>query len=75
VVYPNPFKEQVNLQLYAPMAAQLPYRITNTLGQVLQQGTFETQEGINTFTLPTNGLLQGVYLFHTQGKMVKIVKN
>ncbi len=75
VLYPNPFKQQISLQLYAPMAAKLPYSITNTLGQVLYEGSFQTQEGINTFVLPTERLPQGIYLFHTQGKMVKIIKN
>lgn len=75
VLYPNPFKENINLQFYAPMAAQLPYTITNTLGQILYQGSFQTQEGVNNFVLPTENLPKGFYLFHTQGKMVKLIKN
>lgn len=75
VVYPNPFEDKINLQLYAPMAAKLPYTITNTLGQVLYTGTFQTQEGVNNFALPMDNLPKGFYLFNTQGKMVKLIKN
>lgn len=75
VLFPNPFKDNIQLQLYAPMVAKLPYTITNALGQVLYEGTFQTQKGVNTFTLPTNDLPVGVYLFHTQGKVVKLIKN
>jgi hypothetical protein len=57
------------------MAATLPYTITNTLGQVLYEGTFQTQEGLNSFTLPTDNLPVGMYLFNTQGKVVKLIKN
>ncbi|MGH1335512.1 MAG: VPS10 domain-containing protein [Aureispira sp.] len=75
VLYPNPFSDKINLQLYAPMAAQLPYTITNTLGQILHEGTFQTQEGVNNFALPMGDLPKGFYLFNTQGKMVKLIKN
>jgi PKD repeat protein len=75
VLFPNPFKDNIQLQLYAPMAATLPYTITNTLGQVLYEGTFQTQEGLNSFTLPTDNLPVGMYLFNTQGKVVKLIKN
>lgn len=75
VVYPNPFRGEVQLQLEAPMAAELPYLITNTLGQVLIKGNFQTQEGVNNFVLPMQSLPQGVYLLHTQDRIVKLVKN
>ncbi|MFK7796255.1 MAG: T9SS type A sorting domain-containing protein [Aureispira sp.] len=75
VLFPNPFKDHIQLQLYAPMVATLPYTITNALGQILYEGTFQTQEGINTFTLPTENLPTGIYLFNTQGKVVKLIKN
>ncbi len=75
VVFPNPFREEISLQFYAPMAAQLPYRITNTLGQVLYQGNFQAQEGDNSFILPTRDLPKGLYLLHTQDKTVKLIKN
>jgi hypothetical protein len=75
VVYPNPFRDQITLQFHAPMTALLPYRITNTLGQVLYDGTFQAQEGNNSFILPIERLPQGMYLLHTQGKMVKLIKN
>ena len=57
------------------MAAELPYLITNTLGQVLVKGNFQTQEGVNTFVLPMQSLPQGVYLLHTQDRIVKLIKN
>ena len=75
VIFPNPTKGTLNVQLYSSNDLSLPYRLTNSLGQQLQAGYFETQEGINTFPLPLQDLPQGVYLLHVQGKMLKVVKN
>lgn len=75
VVFPNPFKAQVSLQFYSDIEAHLPFRITNLLGQELTKGSVLATKGVNTFALPMEDLPQGVYLLHTEGKMIKLVKN
>ncbi|BDS14872.1 VPS10 domain-containing protein [Aureispira anguillae] len=75
VVFPNPFKDEISLQFHSEIAASLPFRITNLLGQNLIQGNVKAVRGLNTFTLPMSDLPQGVYLLHTEGKMIKLVKN
>lgn len=75
VVYPNPTEGTLYVQLYSINGQPLPYSLTNSLGQSLKEGYFETQEGINTFQLPLESYPQGVYLLHVQGKMIKLVKN
>lgn len=74
VVYPNPFDNELNVELYSKNGLALPYRITNTLGQVLQEGSFKPQQGINIFPLSLAIYPQGVYLLHIQGKMIKLVR-
>ncbi|WP_052598499.1 T9SS type A sorting domain-containing protein [Aureispira sp. CCB-QB1] len=75
VVFPNPFKNEVSLQFHSEFAANLPYRITNLLGQNLLQGQVQASKGLNTFVLPIQDLPKGIYLLHTEGKMIKLVKN
>lgn len=75
VVYPNPTNKEQYIQLYSTENLALPYRLTNSLGQVLYQGTLPTQEGMNTFRLPVQDYPQGIYLLHIQGKTIKLVKN
>lgn len=75
VVYPNPSKNKVYIQLYSDDNLALPYQLTNSLGQLLYQGALPTQEGVNTFPLPVQDYPQGIYLLHVQGKTIKIVKN
>ena len=74
-VFPNPFKDEVSVQFYAEMEGRLPYRITNLLGQNLQVGNLEASKGLNTFKLPIIDLPKGIYLFHVEGSMFKLVKN
>lgn len=75
VVFPNPFKDKISLQFHADLDANLPFRITNLLGQTLVQGQVKANKGLNTYDLPMDDLPQGVYLLHAEGKMIKLVKN
>ena len=49
--------------------------ITNSLGQYLFEGKLKVKSGLNSFTLPLNGLLPGVYLLKLNGKLFKLIKN
>lgn len=51
------------------------YQVTNLLGQVLMEGVFNAEPGLNTFKLPFNNLMTGVYLLKVEGKMMKLIKN
>jgi hypothetical protein len=73
-VYPNPFKSEINLQFNAKVNVEIPYTVTNLLGQVLIKQTFGAKKGENKHCLPIQNLPQGVYLLHIEGKMIKLVK-
>lgn len=74
VVFPNPFNKEVKLQFEAEKAMQMPYKITNLLGQTLKQLSYKTVIGRNTILLPTQDLPQGVYLLHVADRTIKLVK-
>lgn len=60
--FPNPTTDQLTYQLNAQQAESLTIRMTNVLGQVAQEWTFETQVGINTQVLDLSRVAAGTYL-------------
>lgn len=66
-LYPNPAKEYAFLDFYAPYAATLQLQIRNGLGQLVQQGTVESELGENQLPIELGTLTTGaygVYLLH-----------
>lgn len=67
-IYPNPVKEQLNLNLQLDQPTYLTGTIRNSLGQTITQlfqSEFQTGTSLHTFNLPTN-LAKGYYFLVLQ---------
>lgn len=60
-VFPNPFRENVNIQVHTPKNKVVSLQITNTLGQVIYTQNENLITGDNTLNLPTKDLANGIY--------------
>ena len=66
--YPNPFNNTLIVNVSAPA----PYTLTDLSGKALMQGNLQPESGraaVATETLPA-----GMYLLHTAGSVLKVVK-
>ena len=66
--YPNPFNNTLIVNVSAPA----PYTLTDLSGKALMQGNLQPESGraaLSTETLPA-----GMYLLHTAGSVLKVVK-
>ncbi|MEM7659383.1 MAG: T9SS type A sorting domain-containing protein, partial [Bacteroidota bacterium] len=61
-VYPNPTREQFQLEMYTPEPSQLEFLLFNQLGQQLVKKSFELKGGVTNLTLSSNEWAEGVYL-------------
>lgn len=59
-VYPNPVQDELNIADIVQPQAQMSYRITNAMGQVVASGA------LNTATLNVTGLVSGTYVLTVQ---------
>lgn len=65
---PNPFTDQLTLQLNAAFAESVQYLIYNELGKVVQRGTIDLHKGQNQYELSTSDLDVGIYFIEIEGK-------
>ena len=63
-IAPNPFHQQLNIQLSLEQAQDLTIEISNLLGQLVFSQNWETTIGENQVTLPLPSLEAGTYLLH-----------
>ena len=63
-IYPNPFVEQINLEISAKESSSCNWRIYDMTGQVIMSGNQSIEKGNNTLTLDASGLAKGVYVLN-----------
>ncbi len=79
-VLPNPFKDNIQIELKIPYDAQLSILLFNLLGQPITEINFENQvqKGNKSFIFSTNSLPQGAYWLqiHFDNKVItkKLIK-
>lgn len=62
-VYPNPFVETFNVELFALQEEKIQMQLTDLDGRVYYQQSFEVVNGFNTIEIQTNGQLsKGIFL-------------
>lgn len=64
VVFPNPVTDQCSFQINSPKPAVVWLSILDLTGRVVGQKKYASQQGLNTFTYDTKGLLNGVYVMY-----------
>ena len=60
-VYPNPAKDQVNINLNMEQSENVEVSVFNTVGQVVLNENFGSMNGVNTLTLNLGDLTTGIY--------------
>jgi subtilisin-like proprotein convertase family protein len=74
-VYPNPFSNAFNLQLYLPKADKIEMTIMDITGKIVQQDAFELPQGQNDFSVPVDeDLGKGIYLLNLRSADGAVVK-
>jgi hypothetical protein len=63
-VYPNPFKEQVNLDLFVKEENKVIWNIYDMTGKVVLSGSENITAGYSTFNIDATGLSKGVYMLN-----------
>jgi hypothetical protein len=75
LVYPNPARVSFTVDVPAVPAANLvEAELLNTLGQVVRRQTAALPAGGAHFTVPTVGLVTGVYVLRLQAGAFTITK-
>jgi hypothetical protein len=59
--FPNPFAEEVSVELNAQVAGTCELRLVNTLGQVVRRESKEVLAGFGVMSIATDDLAGGVY--------------
>jgi hypothetical protein len=77
-VYPNPFKDIVNLTIASTQATTADVCITDLTGKVVSRITLAIAEGNNTITLDNSALETGMYvatvIINSEKHTVKLIK-
>lgn len=77
-LYPNPAKDQSHLKLNMNEAGDVTLSIYEITGKLVQQGTHNLSEGVNTIDMDTNSLAKGMYLVTINSgnakKTVRLIK-
>ncbi len=63
-IYPNPVVNDVNLEFTMNKPTDVVVSVFNTYGQVIEQQTLYTNNGINRLTINTNSWSKGIYLLN-----------
>lgn len=62
IIYPNPTRTDLNVQLYVDAATTLNWSVQDLLGRAVLEQQISAQTGIQTFQIPTQTLPDGTYL-------------
>ncbi|MCB9037208.1 MAG: T9SS type A sorting domain-containing protein [Lewinellaceae bacterium] len=74
-VYPNPFKQDTQLEIILTIPAPVSLRIRNLSGQVIRSWLFDLEEGIHSFPLSLAEIPSGMYFVEwTAGKYAGLLK-
>lgn len=67
-VYPNPVQSEANLVFSLKNAGRnaARLRLVNPMGQIVLQNNLQTVQGLNSYTLPVEGLSAGIYYLHLE---------
>jgi bacillolysin len=68
LVFPNPAKEKIMVQLSLEAAGTITLSITDFVGRVVMQQSLSLQAGSNTITLPLAKYSPGIYFLNASGK-------
>lgn len=64
-IYPNPTVDYFNLAIYGTNESEASYQITNSTGQIYEEGILQLDLGMNTFSMTLrNSWPDGVYSFN-----------
>lgn len=76
--YPNPARNQINVDFYSERSVETQFRILNTLGQRVYSNMTQLNTGINNLRFNTEQLSAGIYFLQIQQedgqKIVKFIK-
>ena len=62
-VYPNPARSNINIQLELNEFNSVEFRLYNLTGEIIKHQTINNfQPGLNTFSINTNGISNGIYM-------------
>jgi hypothetical protein len=77
-VYPNPFKDKLNIDFAALAKGEITVQIIDVSGKIIENKKLEVLPGNNSILFETNHLVNGVYLINIVGeginKTLKLVK-
>ncbi len=62
VLYPNPARQQVTIQLNAAQSGGVTIRIADIMGQAIYQNDYNTAKGINEWNVPLASYAKGIYI-------------
>jgi len=60
-IFPNPVKNQLNLEVFSPTSITSFIDVTNIAGKSILRKRAELKSGLNTLTIETNGLAESIY--------------
>jgi hypothetical protein len=63
-IYPNPFVEQINLEISSAEATSFAWNIYDITGKVIMSGTQALGIGNTTMNIDASGLSKGVYVLN-----------
>jgi Zn-dependent metalloprotease len=67
-IFPNPAKDLVTLRFYSIFNSSVPMILTDLTGRIITKTDLAAVEGPNSFTLPVNDYLPGIYLLRIGDK-------
>lgn len=73
-LYPNPNQGSFTLSLSMLAKGNVTLKVTNTLGEVIDQRTFEVQPGQHSFFIDNQRFATGVYFVQLQSKQGTYIK-
>ncbi len=77
--YPNPFKDELNINVNIPIKGSLYMKIVNLLGEtVLEPTEADVAKGYNSFPVNLRTLSSGIYMlevrYKDKSKLIKLIK-
>ncbi|HEX6430860.1 MAG TPA: M12 family metallo-peptidase [Niastella sp.] len=61
-IYPNPVKSSLTLEYYSTSIETVRLRVLNSMGNLIYQSGFTTQNGTNLYTIPAGNFSKGIYV-------------
>lgn len=67
-IYPNPVQASAKVQFVLGTSEEITFSITNLLGKTMERRTIGGVRGVNTLTINTDKLSDGIYMYSIEGK-------